>query len=80
MIDQNYLFLIIIVAVAVVGVVIWLSITMDDFLGQLRYINSEIKRTEGNEREYYLKKRKRLYKSLIPFYYTFHRHKKKKKK
>lgn len=38
-----------------------------DFMGELKYLNGEIKRTEGNERRYWLRKRRRLWLSIIPF-------------
>ena len=40
------LFLIVLVALFI----IWLN----DFQGELRYLNNEIKRTDGEEREYWL--------------------------
>ena len=38
------------------------------FSKELNYINSEIKRTIGSERERWKRARKRLFLSLIPFY------------
>ena len=38
-----------------------------DFNKELRYLNDEIKRTDDDEREYYLHKRRMLWLSLLPF-------------
>lgn len=38
-----------------------------DFFRQLRYINLEICRTSGNEQQYWLACRRRLWLSLIPW-------------
>lgn len=38
-----------------------------DFSAELRLLNIEINRTEGAEREHYLRQRRRLWLSLIPF-------------
>ena len=37
------------------------------FSKELRYVNSEIARTEGEERRYWLHRKRRLWLSLIPF-------------
>lgn len=37
------------------------------FSRELRYLNMEIKRTQGRERKYYIRQRRRLWLSLIPF-------------
>jgi len=34
---------------------------------ELKYINLEIQRTDGTERRYWIRKRRRLWLSLIPF-------------
>ena len=38
-----------------------------DFRDELRYINEEIRRTEGQERAHWEKKKKKLWLSLLPF-------------
>lgn len=38
-----------------------------DFARELRYINMEIERTTGNEQLLWMKRRRRLWLSLIPF-------------
>ena len=40
---------------------------LNDFSSELRYLNIEIGRTTGSERRYWLRKRWRLWLSLIPF-------------
>lgn len=39
----------------------------NDFSYELKYLNSEIKRTEGAEQRYWIRQRRRLWLSLIPF-------------
>lgn len=39
----------------------------NDFSQELQYLNMEIGRTEGAERRYYIRQRRRLWLSLIPF-------------
>ena len=38
-----------------------------DFSQELKYLNTEIRRTHGRERKHYIRKRRRLWLSLIPF-------------
>ena len=40
---------------------------INDFSQELRYLNSEIRRTDGAERRHYIRQRRRLWLSLIPF-------------
>jgi hypothetical protein len=40
---------------------------LDNFSHQLKYLNVEIKRTHGSERMHYIRRRRRLWLSLIPF-------------
>lgn len=40
---------------------------LNTFSRTLQYLNDEIRRTEGREQRYYIRKRKRLWLSLIPF-------------
>ena len=39
----------------------------NDFSHELKYINCEIQRTDGSERRYWIRQRRRLWLSLIPF-------------
>ena len=38
-----------------------------DFSRELRILNVEIERTEGEEREHYIRQRRKLWLSLLPF-------------
>ncbi len=40
---------------------------INDFSQELRYLNNEIRRTDGAERKHYIRQRRRLWLSLIPF-------------
>ena len=40
---------------------------INDFSQELRYLNSEIRRTDGAERRHWIRQRRRLWLSLIPF-------------
>lgn len=39
-----------------------------EFHDELRYLNDEIKRTSGSERKFWMRKKRRLWLSLIPFF------------
>ncbi len=39
----------------------------NDFSQELKYLNNEIARTYGSERRYWIRRRRRLWLSLIPF-------------
>ena len=39
----------------------------NEFYREHKYINCEIKRTDGSERRYWIRRRRRLWLSLIPF-------------
>ncbi len=40
---------------------------INDFSSELRYLNNEIGRTTGEERRHWIRQRRRLWLSLIPF-------------
>lgn len=40
---------------------------LNDFSRELKYLNNEIKRTEGAERKHWIRMRRRLWLSLFPF-------------
>lgn len=54
---------VIIGAVFIIFFIIWLH----DFRFELRNINDEINRNEGQERKYWIARKRRLWLSLIPF-------------
>ena len=39
----------------------------NEFITELQYLNSEIERTDGEERVYWISQRRRLWLSLLPF-------------
>lgn len=56
------------IAVIVLPVLLYsLARLVTDFSAELRLLNIEINRSEGAEREYYIRQRRRLWLSLIPF-------------
>lgn len=50
-----------------IGILFGLAQFVNDFSHELRYLNNEIGRTDGEEREHYIRQRRRLWLSLIPF-------------
>lgn len=62
-----YLLIGIIIVIFSVLLLIWLASFINEFLQELKYLNSEIGRTTGAERRHYIRKRRRLWLSLIPF-------------
>ena len=40
---------------------------LQDFRRELRYLNSEISRTEGREQLHWIKRKKKLLRSILPF-------------
>ena len=53
--------------VILVLMVIRLAAFLNDFSHELQFIDREIKRTTGKERQYWLRAKRRLWLSLIPF-------------
>lgn len=43
------------------------AIFLRDFSRQLAYLNSEIERSEGRQRQHWIRRRRRLWLSLLPF-------------
>lgn len=62
----NVLLVIMIAFFAVVLFVV-LTVKIYDFKRDLDYLNMEIARTEGAEREYWKREKRRLWLSLLPF-------------
>lgn len=48
-------------------IVILIAIRISEFTRELRYLNTEIARTTGEQRRHWLRCRRRLWLSLIPF-------------
>lgn len=57
------------IAVIILGVFILLVLAswLKDFSLELRYLNNEIKRTRGREKEHWIRKRRKLWMSILPF-------------
>lgn len=62
-----YILVGIIVVFFLIGFLVWFAQRVNDFSHELRYLNNEIGRTEGEEREHWIRQRRRLWLSLIPF-------------
>ena len=66
---QNNSFLIyLFVGVLALFLLLCFAFRMDDFIKNLKYENMEIKRTDGKERKYWKKQRRKMWFSLILFY------------
>ena len=50
-----------------IGLLFGLAQFLNDFMSELRYLNNEIGRTDGEERKHWICQRRRLWLSLIPF-------------
>ncbi len=48
-------------------VTVSLVVFFRDFTRQLAYLNSEIERSEGRQRRHWIRRRRRLWLSLLPF-------------
>jgi len=59
--------LVIVIAFFAILILIGLTIKINDFSHELDYLNTEIARTEGAERRHWIRQRRRLWLSLIPF-------------
>lgn len=58
----------IVIAFFAVVLLVGLTIKINDLSHDLDYLNREIARTEGAEREYWKSEKRRLWLSLLPFY------------
>ena len=59
-----------VLVLATIGLIvlcIWLVPLITSFHEELKFINMEIQRTEGREHAHWVKKRRRLWLSLLPF-------------
>lgn len=58
-----------VLALAFGGVFLWaLLVKLEEFREDLDYINMEIRRSTGETRKRWIKRRRQLYLSLLPFY------------
>lgn len=58
----------IVIAFFAVLILVGLTMKINEFSHELNYLNTEIARTEGAEREYWKREKRRLWLSLLPFY------------
>lgn len=58
----------IVVAFFAVLILVGLTMKINDFSHELKYLNTEIGRTEGAEREHWKREKRRLWLSLLPFF------------
>lgn len=54
-------------AFILIALLVGLAQFLNEFSTELRYLNSEIGRTDGAERKHWIRQRRRLWLSLIPF-------------
>lgn len=69
--NQNsipYIFIGIIICVFIFLFSVKLVLSLNGFIEELKYLNSEIDRTDGNERKFWIQQRKKLWLSLILFF------------
>lgn len=53
--------------IILIALLVALCLFISDFSWELKYLNNEIRLTQGAERRYYIIQRRRLWLSLIPF-------------
>lgn len=54
-------------ALILIALLVGLAQFLNEFSKELRYLNNEIGRTDGVERKHWIRQRRRLWLSLIPF-------------
>ena len=57
----------IVAAIILLILLVGFCMFINDFSQELKYINCEIRRNTGSERRYWIRRRRRLWLSLIPF-------------
>lgn len=64
---EFYLLIVIVSAIILFVIIIRLMSFLNNFMRELRYLNAEIERSDGNERLHYIRRKRCLWLSLIPF-------------
>lgn len=64
--------LVILGAFFAIAFLVALIIKINDFSREMDYLNREIRRTEGVEREHWKREKKRLWLSILPFFSKKH--------
>ena len=57
----------IVAVIILLGLLVRFCLFVNDFSQELKYLNTEIKRTNGDARRHWIRQRRRLWLSLIPF-------------
>ena len=66
--DTDFWILVCIIAIPILfGLLVGFCMFINDFSRELKYINCEIGRNTGDERKYWIRQKRRLWLSLIPF-------------
>ncbi|MBQ6848786.1 MAG: hypothetical protein IJN76_01875 [Clostridia bacterium] len=60
--------ILVLITIGLILFLLWFVPRLLGFLEELRYINMEIGRTDGREQAHWIKKKKKLWLSWIPFY------------
>ncbi len=63
----NYIIIALVVLIALALIVVGSVLFYNDFSRELQHLNTEIRRTEGEELDYWKKRRRRLWLSILPF-------------
>ena len=64
---ELYLIIGLVAIIVLLAFIVWLALFIKEFKKNLQYINMEIERSDGSERRYWIRQRRRLWLSLIPF-------------
>ena len=62
-----YILAAVIAVILLILIIVRLAMWLQAFMMELRYVNKEIARTTGAEQKHWIKRKKRLFLSLIPF-------------
>ena len=62
-----YIIAAVMIALLLILAIVRFAMWLQSFLMELRYVNKEIARTTGAEQQHWIKRKKRLLLSLIPF-------------
>lgn len=62
-----YILIGILAFILLIGLLFGFAQFMNDFSRELKYLNNEIGRTDGEERKHWIRQRRRLWLFLIPF-------------
>ena len=67
MLETNNWLIFILAVPILLGLFVGLCLFINDFSRELKYLNGEIGRTEGAERRHWIRQKRRLWLSWIPF-------------